>query len=46
MSTTTAAAANIGGGQFAYLVDSDGQNLKLYLGISNNLPHTPHMRMT
>lgn len=28
------AAANIGGrGQFAYLIDSDGQNLKLYLGV-------------
>lgn len=28
------AAANIGGGgQFAYLLDSDGQNLKLYLGV-------------
>ena len=25
-----------GGGQFAYLLDSDGQNLKLYLGIGNS----------
>ena len=30
------AAANMGGWQFAYLLDSDGQNLKLYLGIGNS----------